>query len=180
MSLNTRQEALERYHKERIDNIERFRVKEEEKRKHTERISNYSRYVKEMYFPKVSKAKHDEIEDILSKLKINMSSEDLHSARSPGMKKNNSILKLRDIKSSLATPSRTGRRQSSKALRTLDKYAVAVNSILERNNEETDKEIHFNKNLNWGKKNPMVKNKYIPPKPKEFHDETLHYLDELR
>jgi hypothetical protein len=48
-----------------------------------------------MYYPKVSKEKHDEIENIISKLKINLSSEDLKDVTSPDMKKVNSIIKLR-------------------------------------------------------------------------------------
>jgi hypothetical protein len=95
----------------------------------SERVNNYSRYVKEMYFPKVSKEKHDEIEDIISKLKINLSNENLHS---PGMKKSSSIIKLREVKSSLNTPHvRTSKNYS--ALKTMDKYASAVKSILEKN-----------------------------------------------
>ena len=34
--------------------------------------------------------------------------------------------------------------------------------------------------MNWHKKNPMVIEKYRPPEPTQFHDNTLHYLDELR
>ena len=77
------------------------------------------------------------------------------------MSKSNSISRLRDIKSSLNTP---GRSNNGSALKSLDKYAVAVKSIMERNNEE-DKEVFFNKNLNWKKKNIMVVEKYNPPIP---------------
>jgi hypothetical protein len=66
----------------------------------SERVHNYSRYVKEMYFPKVSKEKNDEIEDIISKLKINLSSEFLTAKNSPdGMRKSSSMIKLREVKS---------------------------------------------------------------------------------
>jgi len=85
----------------------------------SERVSNYSRYVKEMYFPKVSKAKNDELDGIISRLKIDLSSDNLKGT--PGkLSKNNSILKLREIKSSLQTPSRSGK--NSSVLKTLDKY----------------------------------------------------------
>jgi hypothetical protein len=94
----------------------------------SERVNNYSRYVKEMYYPKVSKEKHDEIETIISKLKINLSSEDLKDVTSPGIKKVNSIIKLREVKSSLNSP----KGKSRSALKTLDKYAAAVHSILEK------------------------------------------------
>jgi hypothetical protein len=53
-----------------------------------------------MYFPKVSKEKNDEIEDIISKLKINLSSESLTAKNSPdGMRKSSSMIKLREVKS---------------------------------------------------------------------------------
>ena len=133
-NLINRDAALERYQKERLDNVEKFRVKEEERRKMSERVNNYSRYVKEMYFPKVSKAKHDELEEIISKLKLNLSNDNLPRSSPHGMKKSNSILKLREIKSSLVTPSRSGGKNHS-ALKTLDKYAVAVKSILEKNED---------------------------------------------
>lgn len=92
------------------------------------------------------------------------------------MKKSSSISKLREIKSSLNTPSRALGKNAS-VLKTLDKYAVAVKSILER---EEGGEVHYNKNIDWKKKNPMVKEKYVPPAPAEFHDNTVAYLDELR
>ena len=41
--------------------IESDKVKEHERKKMSERVNNYSRYVKEMYFPKVSQAKNDEL-----------------------------------------------------------------------------------------------------------------------
>jgi len=121
----------------------------------SERVNNYSRYVKEMYFPKVSKAKNDEIEDIISKLKINLSTDNIPKSSPDGLKKSSSIMKLREIKSSLVTPSRS---KHGSAVKTLDKYAVAVKSILEKRNEENEQ--LFNKNLNWGKKNPMVKDQF--------------------
>ncbi len=99
----------------------------------SERVTNYSRYVKEMYYPKVSKEKHDEIENIMSKLKINLSSEDLKDVTSPGIRKTNSIIKLREVKSSLNSPAKG---KSRSALKTLDKYAAAVQSILEKKEEE--------------------------------------------
>ena len=47
--------------------------------------------------------------------------------------------------------------------------------------EEEQKEMQYlNKNLNWGKKNPMVKEKYVPPQPAEFHDSTVNYLNDVR
>lgn len=157
-NLSNREAALDRYHKERLDEIEKDRVRDEGRRKMSERVNNYSRYVKEMYFPKVSQAKHDEIEGIISKLKLNMSNDSLPRLSPDGMRKNNSIIKLREIKSSLNTPSRG---KNGQALKTLDKYAHAVNSIMERENEE----MYLNKNLNWKKKNNMVPEKYIPPQP---------------
>jgi hypothetical protein len=75
-------------------------VKEQERRKMTERVTNYSKYVKEMYFPKVTKAKNDEIDGIISKLKLNLSEENLKvskSERGGSIPKNSSILKLREI-----------------------------------------------------------------------------------
>ena len=67
----------------------------------SERVNNYSRYVKEMYYPKVSQAKTDEIDGIISRLKLDLSSDNLPRS-SPGKpSKNNSILRLREIKSSL-------------------------------------------------------------------------------
>ena len=65
----------------------------------TERVTNYSKYVKEMYFPKVTKAKNDEIDGIISKLKLNLSDENLrHSSPSDkSIRKNSSILKLREV-----------------------------------------------------------------------------------
>lgn len=140
----------------------------------SERVNNYSRYVKEMYFPKVSQAKHDEIENIISKLKLNLSNDNLRDnqdspdGRHGSIRKSNSILKLREIKSSLNTPNSRGGGKAASALKTLDKYAVAVKSILEKNNED-DNQQYLNKNLNWKKKNPMIKDKYVPPEPKEFH-----------
>ena len=145
----------------------------------SERVNNYSRYVKEMYYPKTSQAKHDEIENIISKLKINMSNDSLSARGSPdGIRKSNSILKLREVKSSLATPTyRSGK--NSSALKTLDKYAVAVKSILEQRGENGEM-LNDKEKLNWYKKNPMVKDKYVPPQPTQYHDNTLLYLDELR
>ena len=46
-----------RYEKELQEKEEIERLKEEEKRKLQERVLNYSKYVKEMYWPKVSKTK---------------------------------------------------------------------------------------------------------------------------
>lgn len=139
----------------------------------SERVTNYSRYVKEMYYPKVSKEKNDEIENIMSKLKINLSSEDLKDLNSPG--KRNSIIKLREVKSSLNSPAKG---KSRSALKTLDKYAAAVQSILEKKEEEAEREKYF---IDWaGKKNPMKKEKYVPPEPTKFHDNTVGYLDKLR
>lgn len=66
----------------------------------TERVTNYSKYVKEMYFPKVTKAKNDEIDGIISKLKLNLSEENLkmpRSERGGSIPKNPSILRLREI-----------------------------------------------------------------------------------
>jgi hypothetical protein len=102
----------------------------------SERVTNYSRYVKEMYYPKVvNKDKSDEIESIISKLKINLSNDNLMDSSSPvGLRKSSSIIKLREVKSQLATPSRSGKNRS--ALKTLDKYAAAVKTILEKNNED--------------------------------------------
>ena len=89
-----------------------------------------------MYFPKVSKEKNNEIEDIISKLKINLSNDSLTKA-SPdgGMRKSSSMIKLREVKSQLATPMRNSKNHS--ALKSLDKYAHAVKSILEKE-EDTE------------------------------------------
>ena len=127
----------------------------------SERVNNYSRYVKEMYYPKVSKEKHDEIENIISKLKINLSNDNLSDVTSPGMRQNNSIIKLREVKSSLNSPSRSGKSRS--ALKTLDKYAAAVQSILEKKEEEEQRALNY---IDWAhKKNPMKKEKYVAPEP---------------
>jgi hypothetical protein len=128
-----------------------------------------------MYYPKVSKEKHDEIENIMSKLKINLSSEDLKDVTSPGIRKTNSIIKLREVKSSLNSPAKG---KSRSALKTLDKYAAAVQSILEKKEEEAEREKYF---IDWAsKKNTMKKEKYVPPEPTQFHDNTVGYLDKLR
>ncbi len=142
----------------------------------SERVSNYSRYVKEMYLPKVSKAKNEEIDGIISRLKIDLSSDNLKGT--PGkLSKNNSIIKLREIKSSLQTPARSGGKNAI-VLKTLDKYQAAVNSIMEKND---DNERMINKGIDWkAKVNPMIKEKYVPPQPAGFHDNTVQYLNELR
>ena len=156
-----RQAALDRFFKEREEVLQKEKIKEEDRKKMSERVTNYSRYVKEMYYPKVSKEKHDEIENIISKLKINLSSEDLKDATSPGLRKTSSIIKLREIKSSLNSPKRSGKSRS--ALKTLDKYAAAVQSILEKKEEDAEREKYY---IDWaGKKNNMKKEKYIPPEP---------------
>ena len=130
-----RQAALDRYFKEQQEHLQKDKLKDEDRKKMSERVTNLSRYVKEMYYPKVSKEKHDEIENIISKLKINLSNDNLGDAISPnGMRKNNSIIKLREVKSSLNSPSRSGKSRS--ALKTLDKYAAAVKSIMEKQEEE--------------------------------------------
>lgn len=125
-----RQAALDRFIKEQQEVTEKEKQREEGRKKMSERVNNYSRYVKEMYFPKVSKEKHDEIEDIISKLKINLSNDNLHKDVPGGMKKSSSIVKLRELKSTLNTPNvRTSKNYS--AIKSLDKYASAVKSILE-------------------------------------------------
>lgn len=93
-----------------------------------------------------------------------MSNDNLDIKSSPNsIRKNSSIIKLREIKSSLATPSRSGNKNAT-ALKTLDKYAVAVKSILEKNNENGEEERMINKHIDWkSKKNPMVVDKYVPP-----------------
>jgi hypothetical protein len=66
----------------------------------TERVTNYSKYVKEMYFPKVTRAKNDEIDGIISNLKLNLSEENLSkvkSERGSSVPKNLSMIKLREI-----------------------------------------------------------------------------------
>lgn len=86
--------------KEQKEQADKEKLKEEARKKMSERVHNYSRYVKEMYFPKVSKQKNDEIEDIISKLKINLSSESLRgSPDGAGMRKSSSMIKLREVKS---------------------------------------------------------------------------------
>lgn len=90
---------MERYVKEQNEQTEKEKIKEESRRKMSERVHNYSRYVKEMYFPKVSKEKNDEIEDIISKLKINLSNENLAKGSPDGMRKSSSMIKLREVKS---------------------------------------------------------------------------------
>ena len=91
---------MDRYVKEHKEQVEKDKIKEESRRKMSERVHNYSRYVKEMYFPKVSKEKNDEIEDIISKLKINLSNDSLTAKGSPeGMRKSSSMIKLREVKS---------------------------------------------------------------------------------
>ena len=91
---------MDRYVQEQKEVSEKVKIKEEQRKKMSERVHNYSRYVKEMYFPKVSKEKNDEIEDIISKLKINLSSENLTVKNSPdGMRKSSSMIKLREVKS---------------------------------------------------------------------------------
>lgn len=178
-NLMNREAALERYHQERAINIEKDKIKEQEKRKMSERVNNYSRYVKEMYFPKVSQAKHDEIEGIISKLKINLSDENISKSTPGDLKKSSSIQKLKDLKNSLMTPGRFGNSKNNSALKTLDKYAVAVKSILEKN-EDANGEPYQN-HINWkAKVNPMVIDKYVPPQPAEFHDNTVQYLNDLR
>ena len=113
----------------------------------SERVHNYSRYVKEMYFPKVSKEKNDEIEDIISKLKINLSSESLTKGSPDGMRKSSSMIKLREVKSQLATPMRNSKNHS--ALKSLDKYAHAVKSIMEREEDaDSQQQRHIN-HINW-------------------------------
>jgi hypothetical protein len=163
---------LDRYVKEQKETVEKEKIKEESRRKMTERVHNYSRYVKEMYFPKVSKEKNDEIEDIISKLKINLSNDSLRGSPE-GMRKSSSMIKLREVKSQLATPMRNSKNHS--ALKSLDKYAHAVKSIIERDDEGGDGEQqrHLN-HINWkAKANPMVKEKYQPPLPTHFHDSTV-------
>ena len=85
--------------KEQKEITDKEKIKEEARKKMSERVHNYSRYVKEMYFPKVSKEKHDEIEDIISKLKINLSNESLRGSPDGGMRKSSSMIKLREVKS---------------------------------------------------------------------------------
>lgn len=147
----------------------------------TERVTNYSKYVKEMYFPKVSKAKNDEIDGIISKLKLNLSDENLGGKLSPAdLKKNSSILKLREVQSQLNTPSRAlSSAKHGNAVKTLDKYAHAVKSILEKNDENQEERVL--NHIDWkAKHNPMKMEKYRPPEPAEFHDNTVQYLNELR
>lgn len=138
----------------------------------SERVHNYSRYVKEMYYPKVSKEKNDEIDDMISKLKINLSSENLNAKNSPdGMRKSSSMIKLREVKSKLATPMRNSKNHS--ALKSLDKYAHAIKSIMEREEDGGETERPLN-HINWkGKLNSMVKEKYHAPQPTIFHDSTV-------
>ncbi len=57
------------YEKEKEEKEEEERLKEEERRKIQERVHNYSKYVKEMYWPKVSKNKAEEIEEIRQKIR---------------------------------------------------------------------------------------------------------------
>lgn len=86
---------------------------------------------------------------------------------------------MRDLKSSLLTPGRLGNSKNASALKTLDKYAVAVKSILEKN--EDGQEQNYQNNINWkAKVNPMVIEKYVPPQPAEYHDSTVQYLNDLR
>ena len=91
---------MDRYSQQQKEVSDKEKIKEEQRKKMSERVHNYSRYVKEMYFPKVSKEKNDEIEDIISKLKINLSSDNLTAKNSPdGMRKSSSMIKLREVKS---------------------------------------------------------------------------------
>jgi hypothetical protein len=54
-----------------------------------------------------------------------------------------------------------------------------VKSILERNEDESA-ERHIN-HIDWkAKLNPMVIPKYEPPKPAEYHDNTVQYLNDVR
>lgn len=62
------------YEKEQEEKEELERLKEEEKRKIQERVQNYSKYVKEMYWPKVSKTKQDELDEIRARLKNDIKS----------------------------------------------------------------------------------------------------------
>jgi hypothetical protein len=173
-----RQAALDRYVKEQREVAEKEKIKDEARKKMSERVHNYSRYVKEMYFPKVSKEKNDEIEDIISKLKINLSNESLAKGSPDGLRKSSSMIKLREVKSQLATPMRSSKNHS--ALKSLDKYAHAVKSILEREENEGEEERAIN-HINWkAKHNPMIREKYVPPQPTQFHDSTVQYLDDLR
>ena len=67
------------------------------------------------------------------------------------------------------------------ALKSLDKYAHAVKSILEREEEGADGEQRQLNHINWkAKANPMIREKYQPPQPTQFHDSTVGYLDDLR
>jgi len=53
-----------------------------------------------------------------------------------------------------------------------------VKSILERNEDDGDRHINH---IDWkAKLNPMVIPKYEPPKPAEYHDNTVQYLNEVR
>lgn len=61
------------------------------------------------------------------------------------------------------------------ALKSLDKYAHAVKSIMEREEDggETESQRPLN-HINWkGKHNAMVKEKYHAPQPTIFHDSTV-------
>lgn len=179
-NLVNRQAALDRYNEERSNQIESDKLKEQEKHKMSERVNNYSRYVKEMYFPKASKAKNDEIDGIISRLKIDLSHDSLPKSSPGKLSSNNSILKLREIKSSLNSPSRSGHgKNAHSALKTLDKYSMAVRSIME--NKEAEDNARAVNHIDWkGKVNPMVPEKYARPQPAEYHDTTVRYLNELR
>lgn len=76
----------------------------------------------------------------------------------------------------MQTPNRSAK--NSLALKTLDKYAVAVKSILERNEEDGERHVNH---IDWkGKINLMVIPKYEAPKPAEYHDDTVRYLNDVR
>ena len=56
--------ALLLYEQERERKEEQEREKEELRKKMQERVHNYSHYVREMYFPKISQLKKDELENL--------------------------------------------------------------------------------------------------------------------
>ena len=58
------------YEREIKDKEEAEKIKEEEKRQIQDRVINYSKYVREMYYPKTStsKVKKDELEEIKERL----------------------------------------------------------------------------------------------------------------
>lgn len=174
--------AMMMYEKEILLNEERERKKEEERKKIQERVHSYSRYVKEMYLPHISKEKQEELDKEYHKKAKNFQSQRGSQAN---------LLKIANGggsgSHSTLTPSLKVSKSNHKLKRppTLSSHLVSNYETLLTPQTSSSVEQSGKKKkviVDWRKfENKMLPTTTTPganmaAQPSQFHDSTLDYL----